>query len=85
MISLYWAIRAVLHVLEWRRLLLLADATGAVHGADLAASVAEAAAVGHALCPGVRICVDERVRVGAARNWRHHSEVGGWRHPLLFD
>jgi hypothetical protein len=69
-------------VLEWGGVLPPPHATWTVNSADVAAGIAVAAAVGHALGPGIGIIVHVRGR-GAGHGWRH-CEVGLGRHSGCF-
>lgn len=84
-ISTNTARKGLHYVLEGRWLLLLSYATRAVDSTDMAAGIAVATTVGHALCPGVRVGVNERGRVGTAGNWWHYSQISGWGHSVLLD
>jgi hypothetical protein len=73
-----------MHLLEGRGVLPPPHAARAVDSADLAARVAVAAAVRHALGPGVRVEVDEGGRRGARHGRRAHGEaVVRGRHSVV--
>jgi hypothetical protein len=63
------------HLLERRGVLPPPHTARAVDSADLAARVAVAAAVGHALGPGIRVEVGEGRRRGARHGRRAHGEA----------
>jgi hypothetical protein len=71
------------NLLEWGGVLPPPHAARAVDSADLAASIAVAAAVGHALCPWVGIEIRVVGGRGAGHGRRNGEARRRGRHPLL--